>query len=558
MASYNLKLAFEQFTQADSVKTKKRLSTTLKFVLKQYVLPLWKGQKYKDREIESHFEGCLAKISIEEFRHPPLIEDVVAHKLQALVTDGKLKRGTADNYRSALNKFIKWMQSQDWYLEAVGTENVEAESSPFKSRDLRTARKRQKRTRVKIFDFYPVKIPLRLERQIEAGPDELKVEDFGVQLQHKFQQRQWRLPTTGLRCFYLLKPELFQETPSNSSLEKQVKDLVDDIHQFLWWKRIVRQQSLDQLDLVDITNPDLLSEFTAWGHDKRRCLRNGAAGVLSFALKVSQWLYHLNSSDLFLQDIEELNLLSEMFKENFTTKSTPAKDSNHVVLEEYLSIEECEKILLELRQDCEPNDVRGLPRTHRAIMLSWQRYLISGLTYYSGLHPAEIRQLKIQQLIFKEDIGDCVVIYLDFQECTWQSRHVLLPKFIVADLNDWMTIWRNRVNPKHDFVFFSLGANNNLDTEGQPLDSTAVNAILSRAIYKHSGKMLAPSILRRFAALRLVPLSLLSKSLLHEMLEIDLSNTSSTKGIKNFFSQILLRDRIIRDLGLSFNDFTED
>ncbi|GAP97962.1 site-specific integrase [Leptolyngbya sp. NIES-2104] len=559
MSSFNLKIALDQFSQAETVRVKKRLTTTLRFVLKQYVLPLWIGQKYTSEQIESNFEECLANVSIKEFRQPPLVEDAIAQQLMTLVADGKLRRGTADNYRSVLNKFIKWIQSQEWYARAGCLEGDEG--STAKGRNLRAARKGQnKRTREqsKILEqsipvISPADLPLRLQRQIFSERNELGVNDFGLRFRQRFQEKYKKLPAVGLKKFYLTweMPGPLEVTGVSSlPSESDSDELLKNICHFMWWLDQVKKRPVHELEIEDIIDPDLLCEFIIWGFIEQGYRGGWDFHISSSAIQVSQWLFHLNSSDPFLADIEELVLLKKMYRKRIVANSILRGGLDYYVTnEKYLSLHECEEILSQLYKECEIKNSRGLARTDRAIMQSWQRYLICAIIYYSGLRVKEVCHLKVEHLAITERIADCAVIYFEFGK---NSRRVLLPNVLSKDLDRWVKEWRSQIHVEHGLVFFSLGSNSNLSTVGQPLDHAAIYSMISKAIYKHSGKVASPTMLRRFSSLRLIPLDKFANDLLNEMAEFFwsdeiFSNPQEARGFLDGFSTAI---RIQKDLGL--------
>jgi hypothetical protein len=113
----NLADAVILYSNDNSVDQNSQLIRNLKTTIKKLVLPGLKVTEYALRNLDK----CFTKISLQVF----VIQgkDCFEQACQKALNEGK-SEATLNNNRSHLMRFLKWMELQDWYQEAVQPSDI--------------------------------------------------------------------------------------------------------------------------------------------------------------------------------------------------------------------------------------------------------------------------------------------------------------------------------------------------------------------------------------------------------------------------------------------------
>jgi len=103
--------AYVLFKQCEIVKLNPRALGNLKTDLRKYVLPAY-GFEADTLQTDRDLEEALRKVTLKAFLDAP-------KRLQDAISES-LSPGTVANYRSAINRFLGWMENHSWFNEAVG------------------------------------------------------------------------------------------------------------------------------------------------------------------------------------------------------------------------------------------------------------------------------------------------------------------------------------------------------------------------------------------------------------------------------------------------------
>jgi integrase len=137
-------------------------------------------------------------------------------------------------------------------------------------------------------------------------------------------------------------------------------------------------------------------------------------------------------------------------------------------------------------------------RKNLAITRSWQRYLISAHLLYCAMRQREVRELELEQTLFKRSNEYWVVLAPPKHKndsATGLSREYPLPDFLTSDIDEWLTVWRPKVadmvaqkypekshNP--NLVFCALGSNSNPEVLGDPIKDCHLYSMVKYAMFR--------------------------------------------------------------------------
>lgn len=417
-----IKDCIDLFSGSDLVKTNPKLLSNLKTTLKKYVLP---GFGYKSINRRS-LDDILAKLSIKQF------QDAQQHFEQATTVQlaRGMSRGTMDNYKSALTRFIKWMESQEWYEEASGIND--GKYAP------------RMRSKVSVAQI------VKGRRSHRASPYRISESDLTPKLIDELEQLK----------YFLTSPEIPKRKDSPLRLVSFTR-YQEAIFSFLGWLTNVEGLPIDELSLDLMIDLDKLEDFIAWGINVKGNSYAWAQISGCAALNIAKWRYHKVSKKAMYRDIEVVELIRS--KLNELTRKRAKEPSRFNRSERLLTFEQCIKVVEYLKKCCAPSGFKtshgAQKRPEYAIMASWQKYLIIAILTYCPVRQRELRELEVGRTLFRE--SDCYVVKLSANDHktgskTGKGREYRLPNHLTEDLDYWLNIWRPKVTTEHQLVFMNL------------------------------------------------------------------------------------------------------
>jgi hypothetical protein len=103
--------AYLLFQRCEIVELNPKALGNLKTALRKYILPTY-GFEAKSLQTDRDLENALGRITLKAFLDAPeRLKDSIPVSMSS---------GTFANYRSAINRFLGWMEQHSWFNEAVG------------------------------------------------------------------------------------------------------------------------------------------------------------------------------------------------------------------------------------------------------------------------------------------------------------------------------------------------------------------------------------------------------------------------------------------------------
>jgi integrase len=489
------------FLQDGDNRQNSGLINNLRSGLRKYVLPDYgfSGLELKKLDV------ILTKVPLEKFRN---VEELLNKNVLPLIESGTLKSGTLSGYQSAISRFVNWLRPRGWYPELPpappkdeGKYCPQLGNSP-KQKDFRylTPDRKGKRCRSEVhYALKESELTPKILRQLEgaastpAGP--LTKQDFDPELLKDIPGLSLTsLP--GYNLHYFLTAKEVPKRKDKAIREVTYKSKRGDIVRFLGWLKHFKGWHIDELGLELMANQDLVEEFVAWGINERKNSYTWAALAAGTALSVMKWLYHKQSKATSYRDIEAIRTFRD-YANDLGKKRR--EEEGKVALEKpekFLTFEECEQLLVYLKQRCAPRRQyfrddgsrrATASRSLRAILSSWQHYLIIALLVYCPVRQRELRELELGVNLFREADGYWVILDAEGHKTgsiTGKGREYPLPEELTEALDEWLETWRPQMQTEHNYVFTMLGSNCHPETAGKPYNSSAFGKYVTHFMYK--------------------------------------------------------------------------
>jgi site-specific recombinase XerD len=284
--------AYKLFFELPEFQSNPRLADNLRTTLRRLVLPSY---GFTEVDLRSNFEGCLAKVSLRQFQNA---ETIFNNTLLVQSEQEKpISYGSVRNYRSALTRFLGWLNQQDWYgsreVSAIATDNnnfaPQIRNGRTIAKDL--AAKKQlndkfehlRREDVQRYGLAEKELNLRLATQLKE--------------MHKF----WTDGEVPARKGPAMSAAIF-------------KTVKDGILCFLGWHKNEKLEPQENLSLELFADFEQLQAFISWGVSEQGKDNNWATDIAKVALRVSQWLNQHSKRHDF-GDIAQIKQLRKYIRE---------------------------------------------------------------------------------------------------------------------------------------------------------------------------------------------------------------------------------------------------
>jgi hypothetical protein len=457
---------FELFRDSKAAQSNPKLIGNLKTTLRKYVLP---GYGFSPAQLkrEADLLAALKELRVRDFKNPE------AHLLTT-AAENQVSAGTLANYRSALNRFIRWAQDQAWYHDAFGT--YDGKLTPRMSSGYNLGRERRGK-----------------RRQFSADPYGLREDEFSPALQKQVDQFHR----------FLTAPEI-PKRKDPPLRETTFHTYWHAIRHFFGWMHRFQQVSLTELTLEMMADREWLDEFIAWGINDRGNGYGWATVIGAAALNITKWQHYRCSKQAKYRDIEQIEdiralLLEIAHKREKEPRRTASKE---MLAEKLISFEQCVEVVQYLRKCCAPQRTRlerkvgqrsvaGRRRSDRAIMQSWQRYLLVAILTYCPIRQRELRELELGRTLFREAEGYYVRLKAEDHKTgskTGKEREFALPPNLTTDLDEWLNVWRPKIPTAHQRVFIRL-ASQKPDDVGKPYEGTKLSGVITRTMWSATGRL---------------------------------------------------------------------
>lgn len=395
-------------------------------------------------------------------------------------------RSTGRNYRSALKRFMRWLEQQGWWRGIFPDPVVKVTPARIKvSPKLGTGVKK-----LSLYGLALEDLPEHLHDELEAFR-QFRLEG-GRNIRRTVREgRKHREPGEARRPkIDPVKPSTFKKNEEQilrflgwyvehylfseecrSLLSSPNRDLTSESHSALFtdckkhylfetylnlyqafWKKL-----LAELHLGLLTDPDLLYDCTDWAIETREVCYSFGVNLTKTAIAVAKWMNYDKSKRRNWSDIAiilELKDLRNEFAEEYALDKQKLDAEKWAIKE--LTHEEARKVVQYLRLLCAPN-IRSYDKktgTHKysqkrrisAVARMWQIYLIVKILVYCPVRQEELRHLKLGETLFrKEDDHGKPYYVVKLQEhkrsAESKDRHYRLPAILTEDLDLWIYKW---------------------------------------------------------------------------------------------------------------------
>lgn len=431
MYHYSLQRALELWQLSSEAKNvDKHFDKYLSLGLRKYVLPAIgltaQGLSPKD------FAHIAPQITVDRLKDAKTIFRKCS---QIDVESAKISSRTVDNYRSAVFRFLDWLERQTWWRESIEELSSEHNVSPLRA----SLPPKQTRTYFPPYGLREDQIPKQLHEEIESFKSFRLTGGKSKRLSVRERHQRGQIG-------HLRKPKIDKVDLPMFEKEK------GDILRFLGW--YIQYYSDSDLKLELITQLPLIDEYVEWAVTERQVTYATGRIIASTAIAVAKWLTY---DDVVRRDWSDVPMVLELqdlrseYKDLYQSQKTTIARNKWSQKE--LSHEQLRQIVLLLQQRCSVNYGRRNQETQEflshgrrnpsAIARAWQTYLIVKILVYCPVRQEEVRSLELNKTLFRRSDSNGQAFYevmleehkLDASE---PPRHYRLPDILTSDLDYWL------------------------------------------------------------------------------------------------------------------------
>lgn len=462
--------AYLPFKASDGVALNPKSLGNLKTALRLYILPSY-GFETECLQSDRDLELALGKVTLKAFLDAP-------DRLQSSAA-AERSVGTMANYRSAINRFLTWMEQQSWFQESVGLFG-EMLSPPTKL------------------------VGLNLQAARRGKGEELSKARLSLAETELTPTLRQELADLG---HFLTAPEVAKRQ------DRQIRKVTFGNYETMirgfggWLYRVVNV-SRQELSISLIADREWLDEYVAWGISDRDNSYGWALNVAAAGLNAAKWLHHQRSISPKYRDIREVELIRAKIAELQAKreKEPRRRVSKEKMVEKFVPFDQVEEVVRYLRLCCATRTTKGYARKDLTVMHSWQIYLIIAILAYCPVRQREVREMELERTLFREAKGYMVLLEPDNHKTgsfTGKGREFCLPDLLTQDLDEWLNVWRPKLRAHHNRVFMKL--REGTGSFKQAYDDSQLSGMVVRTMYRATGilfddpKKTAPHDFRRIA-----------------------------------------------------------
>jgi len=409
----------------------------LSIALRLYVFPELDPESKNIKAKE--FTAYCSKLTVDKLKNALIIFEC---RTQTTIDRGDICFHTNDNYRSALKRFLNWMENQIWWQELFPLTLTNTDVAPYRQKFA------AKRTRGKLAGYGLTRdeLPPHLVKEIE----EFKAFRLtgGKNLRRSFHERRLSGEGRGIRS------QVKAIKPSTFSHDEQ------SILRFLGWYR--QQYSGAEWHLELLTDVNLLDDYTYWVTTERKVSHSTGINIVSTGVAIAKWLNYNKSTRRNWSDVPiilELQNLQSDYAEIYEQEKQQYEPKKWA--EKKLTHPEVRQVVEYLHSLCAPNYGKHDQKTgdflshgkrsDSAIARAYQTFLLVKILVYCPVRQQEIRNLKLgETLVRKEDEHGNPYYVVKLTEhklsaTTGKPRHYKLPGILTEDLDMWVYKWRPRI-----------------------------------------------------------------------------------------------------------------
>ena len=438
MQKYTLSYALNLCRNSNEAKmTDANFHKHLSIVLRQYVLPkldpninqiaIDRFDEYSDKFLVAQLKDALS---------------IFESSLSIAIKNDRVSVRTGNNYRSALKRFLRWLEGQAWWLSLFPDPIIKI--APFRPK-ITLKPGTGTGHRLSSYSLLKDDLPEYLLQELEEFK-QFRITGGSNTRRTVSERRQHRSEGEARR------PKIEAVKLSTFNNDEQ------SILCFLGWY----QQEHPELEwhLKLLTDVDLVDKYTDWAIETRSVSHSTGVNMAKTAIAIAKWLNYGKSTRRNWSDVQEILDLKDLRNE-FAEKYK--KEKQHFETDKWalkeLTHQEAREVVEYLRKTCAPYigshylESDGVikysqKRDISAVTRTWQTYLIVKILVYCPVRQEEIRNFKLGETLFREkdEHGEpYYVVKLDEHKrstLTGKPRHYRLPTILTEDLDLWIYKWR--------------------------------------------------------------------------------------------------------------------
>lgn len=461
-----------------------------KTALFRYTIPIF------GIEFGSSHEQCL-----ELAQQIPLENFVDILNLQQKLFDqlGTKKYMQRSN-RHRLKQMLDWCSAQDWWTAAT---RAEAHQYNLRRRNNLGNAHHVKVTSRRMVTRYSLRMLKTGKAKGVFSEKKALIDKELARIEREFKKLKQFL--TGIQVY----------KRQDSAMREPTYEKVENIlYLVLGWLYFHEEIPLPELSFSVLDDIQIAYNYTEWLRTERKVAPETELQVLVALTHVAKFNHHLESDEDYcatlsksyvdIKLINQLRRLTQLTNERVKAKSKPTADES----KKWLNWPEFLACIEYLERDCQYYTYDGKRRTDRAIANSIERYLIAALLgYIPPDRQRTFRELEVGRTLIKGNVKSGILhpdqdglwyIQLSSEDYKTGDAYgeslIQIPEFLYDMLENWLSTWRQTLNPSHNFVFTQLN--------GKPLISASLASMFRHAIYRASavlfgeGKATNPHLVR--------------------------------------------------------------
>ncbi|MCC5610478.1 hypothetical protein LC612_27945 [Nostoc sp. CHAB 5834] len=426
----------------------------LKIALKLYVLPTLSNELnllFMPKEFNKIcYEINISELSLEK------VLDVFEQAFKIRLKDNSINKSTKGNYRSAILKFFKWLQTQDWYIDKieillpeVSLKRISAYKTP--SRTYNGERKyglKEENLSPKMYLDLKEYEKFWSQNSHTQYLSDIYLEKVATQEERRI-QRLKQAEQEACNGSYSLMPIFKKLEIQTLSQNKEY------ILRFFGWCVNIEGYDIQDLYLELITSQSFYQPYIAWLIQKRSCGTSVALKLLNVSISVAKYKNFKTSQTIDWSDIPLVTFLREqrhMYVETYRKDYPKIQEQkwdrkyiSHLQAQEIVNYIYCNNCGFNKYYKCGYRiKVRQSIRHSSTVFDNWQTYLMIKLLVYVPVRQEELRKLKIGttlKLITDSQGNERYAVKIkNYKNSSSKGkpRYYPLPHILTADITTWI------------------------------------------------------------------------------------------------------------------------
>jgi hypothetical protein len=318
----------------------------------------------------------------------------------------------------------------------------------------------------------------------------LRLDDCGAELKKQFKD---------MRKFLTVRRLGPQEATIAVVTASKYEDVLRGVLGWMCTERCLDRSKVTLRDLFPNSkakSADTTFEYVTWLSDERQTSANYELLVTRSCIAAAKFLYGSLSKaqpeEGEAKPYHDLPVIKELRRMAKDAKSRSAKAPS--VSDErlkWLEWDEYLSLVQKLKNECLPKNYLGQSRSASAVAWSVQKYLIFGILSCVPDRQRTLRELRVGKTLYKE--GDKWVIRHGPNDYKTGKDYGVRPPLVLSShlyptLDKFIATHREKLNPKHDFLFTRKN--------GEQFDGQGIYRLFTTTAMRLTGKRTNPHLIR--------------------------------------------------------------